>query len=443
MKSLGNILIVDDDPDLLDLIGMRLKAAGYTVTQAASGEEALERFRAQPPRAVITDLRMDGMDGHALFARLHAEAPTVPVIILTAHGTIPDAVAATQRGVFGFLTKPFDSKELLSRVSEALALSPSIASTDADGAWRSEIVSASPAMDELLRRARRAAEDNGALLIIGPRGSGKETLARAIHRASPRAKRPFVVLMCGQLAPEVFEEALFGVAKGRGGTQGGLLAEANGGTLFIDELDALPPVAQARLLPLVRKGLNPFDAVRVAGPDVRIIAAADRPLERDVQEGVLRADLYYSLAANTLQVPALADRPEDVLALISHCVEQGGDDGRRFSPEAMKLLQEADWPGNVRQLINVVQQALQQSVTPVIPASVINQLLREDSEKEMICFDDARRGFEHDYLFRLLQATSGNVTQAARVAQRNRTEFYKLLARHGLDPASFKTSANK
>jgi two-component system, NtrC family, response regulator GlrR len=445
MKSLGNILVVDDDPDLLDLIGMRLTAAGYTVTLAGSGEEALERFRAQRPRAVITDLRMDGMDGHALFARLHAEAPTVPVIILTAHGTIPDAVAATQRGVFSFLTKPFESKELLARVAEAVALSPSISSTDTDGAWRAGIISASSAMDELLRRARRAAEDDGSLLIIGPRGVGKETLARAIHRASLRSKGPFVVLMCGLLAPEAFEDALFGTpTKGRGTAHGGMLAEAIGGTLFIDELDALPPVPQARLLPLVRRSINPFDAIGgVAGPDVRIIAAADSSLEREVQEGNLRADLYYSLAANTLVIPRLAERPEDVLALIANCVDKGGDSGRRFSPEATKLLQEAAWPGNARQLINVVEQALQLSVAPVVPASVVSQLLREDDEREMICFDEARRGFEHEYLIRLLQATNGNVTQAARVAQRNRTEFYKLLARHNLDPASFKPPASK
>ncbi len=437
MKSLGHILVVDDDPDLLDLIGMRLTAAGYTVTSARSGEEALELFRAQRPRAVITDLRMEGMDGHTLFARLHAEAPTVPVIILTAHGTIPDAVAATRRGVFGFLTKPFDSRELLARVAEALTVSPDITPTDVSGSWRADIVSASPAMDEVLRRARRAADDDQALLIIGPQGSGKETLARAIHRASKRADRPFVVLTCGQLAPEAFDAELFGTAKGRGGSRG-LLAEADGGTLFIDELDALPPLVQARLVPWVRKSLNPFEAIRPAGPDVRIIAAADRLLEKDVQEGNLRADLYYSLATNTLHVPALAQRPEDVPVLVAHCLEKYGEGSRTFSPEAMKALQEAGWPGNVRQLINVVRQALQQSVAPVIPASVVLPLLREDGEKEMVCFDDARRGFERDYLVRLLQMTGGNVTQAARIAQRNRTEFYKLLARHGIEPASFK-----
>jgi two-component system, NtrC family, response regulator GlrR len=438
MKSLGNVLVVDDDPDLLDLIGMRLSAAGYDVTLASSGEEALHCFHVQRPRAVITDLRMDGMDGHALFARLHAEAPTVPVIILTAHGTIPDAVAATQRGVFGFLTKPFDSRELLNRVAEAVALSPTIAATDVGGAWRSGIVSASGLMDEVLRRARRAADDDGPLLVIGPRGVGKEMLARAIHHASSRSNQPFVTLVCGTLPPEGFEEALFGIPKGRG-FQGGLLAEATGGTLFIDELESLPPIAQARLLPLVRKGDGPFGIMRGGtGPDVRILAACESVPERAVQEGLLRADLYYSLAATTLLVPPLAERPEDITALIAHCIENAGDNRRNFSPEALKLLQEAPWPGNARQLINVVGQAMQLSVAAVVPGSLIGQLLREESEREMTCFDEARRGFERDYLMRLMQTTSGNVSQAARIAQRNRTEFYKLLGRHGIDPSVFK-----
>lgn len=441
MKSQGSILVVDDDADLLDLIGMRLAAAGYEVTLAASGEEALRNFRIQRPRAVITDLRMEGMDGHALFAKLHAEAPTVPVIILTAHGTIPDAVAATQRGVFGFLTKPFDSKELLSRVADAVAISPSIATTDADGAWRAGIVSASPLMDEVLRRARRAAEDDGPLLIVGPRGVGKERLANAIHQASSRSEEAFVTLVCGTLPPDGFEEALFGNGKARG-PQAGLLAEASGGTLFIDELESLPPIVQARLLPLVRKNDGPFGLLKSSSVyDVRILAACETLPERAVQEGHLRADLYYSLAATTLVVPPLVERPEDITALIAHCVERAGEGRRSFSPDALRLLQEAPWPGNTRQLMNVVGQAMQLSVGQVVPASLVNQLLREESEREMICFDEARRGFEREYLIRLMQTTSGNVSQAARIAQRNRTEFYKLLGRHGIDPATFKAPA--
>jgi two-component system response regulator GlrR len=429
------ILVVDDDPDLLHLIGIRLSVAGYAVTQASSGEEALERFHADHPQAVITDLRMDGMDGHALFARLHAEAPSLPVIILTAHGTIPDAVAATQRGVFSFLTKPFEGKELLERVAAAVSLSPGVLPAGEDGRWRERIISSSVVMDELLRQARRAADDPGPMLIAGPPGAGKATLARAVHDVSPRGKKAFVTVPCGVLPPGDLEKQLFGAATATGG--GAMLKSADGGTLFIDEVGALSPVAQARLLPLVRGLDEVFSRSRSGLPDVRVVAASALPLERAIRDGSFRPDLYYALAATTLRVPSLAERPEDIPGLVAHFVERHGG-SRRLSPEALALMQEASWPGNVRQLENVVEQALRLSVTPLAPASLVQRLLRDELEQDMAGFDEARRAFEREYLQQLLQTTGGNVARAARIAQRNRTEFYKLLARHKLDPASFK-----
>jgi len=430
----ARILVVDDDPDLLDLIGMRLTAAGYDVALAASGAEALAVFRAERPRAVITDLRMDGMDGHALFDRLHAEAPSVPVIILTAHGTIPDAVAATQRGVFGFLTKPFDGRELLARIADAVALSPPIAAdAGSDAAWRADFVSASAVMDELLRQARRAAESDDPLLITGPRGSGKEKLAQIIHDAGPRAPKPFIVLRCGIAADDAGEEAAFGEA----------LDAARGGTLFLDDVGELAPALQARLLPLARE-ISLFAPGAAKARPMRIIAATSQPLDNAVRAGQFRADLYYALSQTALGIPPLAERREDIALLVgqftARWAERTRDSLRGFAPDALALLQEAPWPGNVRQLRNVVEQALGQSVTPLVPASLVRRVLRDDNEREMAAFDDARRAFEYDYLVSLLRSTAGNVAQAARIAQRNRTEFYKLLARHDLDPASFKAA---
>jgi two-component system, NtrC family, response regulator GlrR len=431
------ILVVDDDPDLLHLIGVRLSVAGYDVAQAASGEEAIERFRSGRPQAVITDLRMSGMDGHALFQRLHEEAPTVPVIILTAHGTIPDAVAATQRGVFSFLTKPFDGRELLDRVAAAVALSPPMTAAAEDGHWRSAIVSVSVVMDELLRQARRAAEDNRPLLIIGPTGAGKATLAKAIHDVSLRAGKAFVVAPSATMPGPELEAQLFGGGDRQPAGAGPLMLAAKDGTLFIDEVGALSPVAQARLLPLVHSSAELFGRSRSGLPDVRIIAASAMPLDRTVRDGGFRADLYYALGASNLRVPALSERQEDIPALVASFVARHGGD-RRFSPEALALMQEAPWPGNVKQLENVVEQALRLSVTPLVPATLVRRLLREEHERNMAGFDEARRAFERDYLAQLLQTTAGNVARAARLAQRNRTEFYKLLARHGLDPAAFK-----
>jgi len=425
----ARILVVDDDPGLLDLIEIRLAADGYKVICAASGEEALERFRSERPRVVISDLRMDGMDGHALFAHLHAEAPSVPVIILTAHGTIPDAVAATQRGVFGFLTKPFDGHELLAKVAEAMAVSPTVELSANGGAgWRSGIVSSSLEMEELLRQARRAADSEEPILISGPRGSGKETLARAIHAASQRADKPFIVIHCGELAglgPDVQPVAH-------------ALKSASGGFLLLNDIEELPSIEQTRLLPLVREQPLFSAPSHTDIYDVRIIATTTQPLDQAIREGRFRADLFYALGRVALNMPSLDGRREEIPALVAHFVAQSHGATRGFSPEAMAALQEASWPGNVHQLHSVVEQALAQAVTPQVPVTLVRRLLRDESELEMAALDEARRAFEYDYLVQLLETTGGNVTHAARVARRNRTEFYKLLARHNIDPGNYK-----
>ncbi len=425
----ARVLVVDDDPGLLDLIEMRLAAEGYSVMRAVSGEEALECFRAERPRVVITDLRMGGMDGHTLFSRLHAEAPTVPVIILTAHGTIPDAVVATQRGVFGFLTKPFDGRALLAKVAEAIAISPPVdASIGDDGGWRAAIVSSSLVMDELLRQARRAADSDDPILVSGSRGCGKELLARAIHAASPRARKPFVVLHCGE----------DGGGKRDRTPLDRTLAAAKGGVLFLDDVEELSPVEQSRLLALVKETGLFSSPPGGDGIDVRIIAATSQSLDQAIRDNRFRPDLYYALGRVALNVPALADRREDIPALVAHFVAQARGQERGFSPEAMAVLQDAAWPGNVRQLRNVVERALAQAVTAQVPATVVKPLLRDESERELAALDEAKRAFEYDYLVQLLETTGGNVSHAARVAQRNRTEFYKLLARHNIDPRAFK-----
>ena len=423
------ILVVDDDPGMLDLIEMRLVANGYAVSCAASGKEALERFRIERPRVVITDLRMGGMDGHALFNRLHAEAPSLPVIILTAHGTIPDAVAATQRGVLSFLTKPFDGRELLAKVTEAMAISPQVAvSTEEDCGWRAGIVSSSLVMEELLRQARRAADSNDPILIYGPRGSGRKSLAWAIHVASRRADNPFIVFQCGEIAS--FKPDTLPLAQA--------LKTAKGGVLLLNNVEELSPLEQARLLPLVQE--QPlFCAPSATGfTDVRIIATTTQSLELVIRDRRLRADLFYALGRVTLNVPPLVERREDIPLLVNHFIAQARGMVKGVSPEGMIALQEAAWPGDVGQLRSVVERTLAQSITAQVPVTLVKRMLREESEREMAALDEARRAFEYEYLVQLLETTGGNVTRAARVAQRNRTEFYKLLARHNIDPGSYK-----
>ena len=446
IEAKAPILLVDDDRDLLKLITLRLTAAGYAVQTAESGEQALAQLAVARPRLVITDLRMEGMDGMALFERIHGAMPTLPVIILTAHGTIPDAVAATRRGVFGFLTKPFDGKDLLAQVEQAIRLSGGTQAAGATEAWRAAIVTRSQRMEEVLRQARLVAGSDASVLIFGESGSGKELLAQAIHLAGARAKGPFMAINCAAIPEHLLESELFGHAKGAFSgalyAHRGLFQAAQGGTLFLDEIGDMPLALQAKLLRALQdRSVRPVGSTEMVPIDVRIISATHHDLSVSIRGGGFRPDLYYRLNVVSLALPPLAERREDIPLLCAHFVEQlagrYSKPARTFAPEAMALLVNASWPGNVRELRNLVEQTVALSTTPVVPASLVQQALRDDNTM-MVSLDEARRAFEHDYLVRLLRTTEGNVTQAARMAQRNRTEFYKLLQRHSLTPALFK-----
>jgi two-component system response regulator GlrR len=440
------ILLVDDDPDLLQLIDLRLSAAGYQVRTARSAEEALAQFAVSRPQLLITDLRMEGMDGLQLFERIHASQPTLPVIILTAHGTIPDAVAATQRGVFGFLTKPFEAKELLAQVEKAMRVAAVGGSGDASGDWRSAIITRSHAMEEILRQAQLVAQSDASVLIVGDSGTGKELLAQAIHNASPRAKGPFQAINCAAIPEHLLESELFGHAKGAFSgalyAHKGLFQAASGGTLFLDEIGDMPLPLQPKLLrALQERVVRPVGSTENVAVDVRVVSATHHDLETRMTEGAMRQDLYYRLNVVSLRLPSLAERREDIPLLATTFVERLAERDRKsaraFAPDAMETLVNAPWPGNVRQLLNVVEQSVALSTSEILPQSLVQQALREDAQR-IVSLDEARRAFEHDYLVRLLKTTEGNVTHAARLAQRNRTEFYKLLQRHNLTPSLFK-----
>lgn len=448
-----NILLVDDDAGLLRLLSMRLTAAGYQVSTASSGEAALGKLAGLQPDVVVSDLRMDGMDGLALFEAIHERNPMIPVIILTAHGTIPDAVAATQRGVFGYLTKPFDSKELLNSIQRALQIHASGTSKGNTGGgteWRQGIVSRSAAMEELLSRARRVAESDTSILIQSESGTGKELLARAIHRASQRSDEPFIAVNCSAIPEQLLESELFGHVKGSftgaTGNHKGLFVAAHGGTLFLDEIGDMPLAFQAKLLrSLQEKEVRPVGATRTEAVNVRVISATHRDLEHAITEGAFREDLYYRLNVVLLELPPLRERREDIPLLAAHFLRElalrNNQNQKAFAPEAMEQLVAAPWPGNVRQLLNVVEQTFILATGSLIPAAQVQKALR-DKPGDLLSFAEARDRFERDYLVRLLQMTEGNVTQAARLAQRNRTEFYKLLNRHHLDPELFRSNSS-
>ncbi len=447
--STANLLLVDDDPDLLKLLSMRLGAAGYKVTAVASAEEALSQLAVARPQLVVSDVRLPGRDGLQLFDDIRARHPALPVILLTAHGTIPDAVAATARGVFTYLTKPFDGKELLEKVAQALSLAAPapVADGGGDNAWRQAIVSRSARMDELLAEAKMVAASDASVLICGESGSGKELLAQAIHQASPRAAKPFVAVNCSAIPEALLESELFGHVKGSftGAVSNhqGLFQAADGGTLFLDEIGDMPPALQVKLLRVLQeRSVRPVGASQSIPVDVRILSATHRDLDAAMAEGQFREDLYYRLNVVSLHLPPLNDRREDIPLLANHFLARLNRKYDKplngFAPDALKALASAMWPGNVRQLHNVVEQVCALATTPLIPLALVQRALRVPSV-EVLSLAQARERFERDYLVGLLKLTDGNVADCARLADRNRTEFYRLLQKHGLTPGLFRS----
>jgi len=443
------ILIVDDDHDILKLLTLRLEASGYHVVAVDSAEKAIVQVSLCKPVVVVTDLRMGEMDGMGLFHSLQKINSALPVIIMTAHGTIPEAVEATRQGVFGFITKPFDSKQLLLHIEKA-ALINSVAPTEnvaiGDTSWRKHIITCSNAMEDLLGQALLLAKGETSVFIHGESGTGKELLAKAIHSASDRKDNQFIAVNCAAIPENLLESELFGHAKGSftgaASSYEGLFQAANAGTIFLDEIGDMPLSLQVKLLRVLQeRQVRPVGSTKSISVDVRVISATHCDIDKEMMLGNFREDLYYRLNVAALGIPCLADRRQDIPLLANHFLKEFGKAAKKkvrsFASDAMELLMTAEWPGNIRQLRNVVEQSFALSTTPVVPARLVLKALRGKSG-EIMPLTEAKKRFERDYLLKLLQLTSGNVTQAARLANRNRTEFYKLLHRHHLEPSEFK-----
>jgi two-component system response regulator GlrR len=440
----GRILLVDDDPGLLRLLSIRLNAEGYDIVAVESASEALAALPRFRPDLVITDLRMEHMDGIGLLNEIQRQRPGLCVLLLTAHGTIPDAVEATQSGAFGFLTKPIDKEQLLDYVQRAMKISGLTKTVDE---WNTDIVTRSPVMEACLQQARMVADTDTRVLLTGESGTGKELLAKAIHRASARRDKAFVAINCSAMPENLLESELFGHEKGAftgaHRSHKGLFQAADGGTLLLDEIGDMPMRLQIKLLRVLQEAqVRPVGSTEALPVDTRVISATHQNLGDLMMARTFREDLYYRLNVVNIQLPPLRNRREDIPLLVEHFLveiaDETGQERKVYAPEAVECLVAADWPGNVRQLYNVVRQNVALSPACIISAEQARSSLGEQTTSSLPSFSEAREEFTRNYLSQLLQITGGNVSQASRLAKRNRTDFYKLLGRHQLNPDHFK-----
>jgi len=422
----------------------RLGAANYTVDTVAGAQSALAACVRTRPNLVITDWRLKDMDGFALLKELKGRWPDLTVIILTAHGSIPEAVKATQYGAFGFLVKPVDRSELLGQVQRAIADSTF---TLVEGDWRAGIVSRGKLMEDRLGQANWAAGSDAPVLLTGENGTGKELFARAIHSASARREGPFIAVNCRAFTGELLESELFGQEWGDPGSleppPTGAFHAARGGTLLLDEIGDLPARLQVKLIDALRKApihLDEGDRQTRLGP--RLICATSCDLKQMMNAGEFRQDLYYQVNILPIEIPPLGRRREDIPLLISHFLEQATEQSGRekiYSAKAIQLLATTDWPGNVRQLFDLVKKNVALSKGAIMTTAFVKQSLGSDAG-QLPTYDEARDTFSRDYLTSNLQETKGNVSKSARLAKRNRTNFYKLLARYRIEPDDFKNT---
>ena len=442
------VLVVDDDADHLALCERWLALSGYAVTTASGGVQALACLEHTRPDLVISDLVMDDMSGLKLLGEIHRHDPVLPTIIMSGKAGVPDALEAAHLGVSGFLEKPFDKTRLQQTVADALdGGSATVTGQGQLDTAAGTLVYRAAIMQELVARVHRVAAGDSTVLLHGETGTGKELVARALHDLGTRREQPFVSINCSALPEALLESELFGHEKGAftgaNSRHVGLFQAADGGTIFLDEIGDMPLALQAKVLRVLQDfSVRPVGGLQATRIDVRVISATHHDLAELVEQKQFREDLYYRLNVVPLQVPPLRQRAEDIPLLLEHFLAQmaarGDGQPLRFAPEARAMLIQAPFPGNVRQLRNVVERCVVLSTGRVIPKSLVNEAL-QDQTLDMPTLDDAKSAFERRYLAGLLRATEGNISTAARIAGRNRTEFYNLLNRHGLEPESFRT----
>lgn len=444
INHMATILTVDDDPSILSVMGMRLKSKGFNVLSASNGQNALKFAQETVVDLAVIDYMLKGEDGVSLMEKLHEIQPGLPVIILTAYGTISRAVDAMKRGASNYLAKPFDGEELIQQIAACLTPERSGDPDDPQDVYH-RIIARSAAMKSLIAKVRQVAVTDSNVLIEGESGTGKELIARCLHESSKRCKGPFIAINCAAIPENLMESELMGFEKGAftgaDRRREGLFARAHGGSFFFDEISELPVPMQAKLLRILEeREFYPLGSNQKVTVDVRIIAASNRNLETRIHEGLFREDLFYRIRVIPISLPPLRHRTDDILPLANHfMVEFSKKSGKiitELAPQTIRKLMESKWPGNVRELENVMEYAVAMAPGHVITPDLIESPVSETSDPPPL--RHAKEHFERDYLVRLLEISSGNVSRAAEMAGKYRADFYTLLRKHGLDPMTFR-----
>ena len=449
---MARVLIVDDEKGIRDALAQVFEYEGQEVRLAEDGPDALIVANAFQPDLVFLDVKMPGMNGLEVLARLGDESPGSLVIMISGHGTIDTALEATRRGAYDFLQKPLDTDRLLvtfRRALELKGLTESMAELRSQVESRYEIVGNSLPIRRVLERVEKVAGTDARVLISGENGTGKELVARAIHRLSSRSDTVFIEVNCAAIPSELIESELFGHLRGSFtgafADRAGKFEQANGGTLFLDEIGDMSRDAQAKVLRVLEQGvltrIGGSEAIEV---DVRVLSATNKDLEQEIEDGGFREDLFYRLNVVPIQVPALRERREDIPMLVTHFSEgmaaREGSIARAFSDAAMERLKALTWPGNVRELRNTVERLLILSdgseITPDnVDSLTISRARSADPGRELLAlgnFSTFKEEAERAYILNKLRTNDWNVAETARRIEMPRSNLYKKIERYGL-----------
>jgi len=451
--ALGKILVVDDDENILEVIRMRLESADYEVLTAAREEEAIEAIRSQVFDLSIVDLQLAQTDGISLMEGLHLVLPEMPVIILTAYGSIESAVGAIKRGAYSYLTKPFDSQDLLLQIEKALEnrrLTSEVKRLKGLLEERfdfANIVARSEKMTKVLDVVSQIARTESTVFVYGESGTGKELIAKAIHLSSDRKDKSFVAINCAALPETLLESKLFGHERGAftGAVRStkGLFTQAHEGTIFLDEIGDMSLSTQAKLLRVLQeRNFYPLGSEKLMEVDVRMIVATNKDLEDLVKQGLFREDLFYRIHVIPLFLPPLREKKEDIPLLVEHFLKRFSQQMKKevkgITPAAMQKLMLYDWPGNVRELENTIEYGVAMTQQDLITEELILQSKGVSSPGPLKSLKEARDDYEKSYLIHLLEICGGNISKAAKLAGKYRADLYDLLKKHNLNIADFK-----